>query len=174
MIKYVRDFGFLDRHELDGITTAAGSYPMDFVGDPELGWSGIGQSTDLVCPYSMLRLVSAIANGGILHEPKLIWDGKPSDASRLMEAETANKLKELMSYNVAYSYGEETFPGLKMCAKTGTAETGTGHTHSWFVGFLDDEEHPYAFVTMVENGGGGLAVAGRTTNKILQEYIFGE
>lgn len=174
MIKYVRDYGFLDRHELDGISTAAGSYPLDFVGDPELGWSGIGQSTDLVCPYSMLRFVSAIANGGILHEPKLIWDGEPSQASRLMEAETANKLKELMSYNVAASYDPKTFPNLNMCAKTGTAETGTGDSHSWFVGFLDDEEHPYAFVTMVEKGGGGLAVAGRTTNKILQEYIFGE
>lgn len=174
MIKYVRDYGLLDRHDLDGISTAAGSYPLDFVGDPEIGWSGIGQSTDLVCPYSMLRLVSAIANGGILYEPKLIWDGNVADASRLMEADTANKLKSLMNYNVVSHYGEETFPGLRMCAKTGTAEIGDGDTHSWFVGFLDDEEHPYAFVTMVERGGGGLAVAGQTTNKILQEYIFGD
>ena len=172
MIKYVRDFGFLDKQDLDGIPTAAGSYPLDFVGDPELGWSGIGQSTDLVCPYSMLRLVCAIANDGVLHEPKLIWDGKAPEASRFMEASTAKKLKEMMSYNVVSNYGgEESFPGLRLCAKTGTAELGNGYSHAWFVGFLDDEEHPYAFVTMVEKGGGGLSVAGQTTNKILQEYL---
>ena len=89
-----------------------------------------------------------------------------------MEASTARKLQEMMSYNVSYSYGgEQTFPGLNMCAKTGTAEIGDGDTHAWFVGFLDDEEHPYAFVTMVERGGGGLYVAGNTTSRILQEYI---
>ncbi|MBQ3210360.1 MAG: hypothetical protein IJB09_02570 [Oscillospiraceae bacterium] len=172
MVKYVRQYGFLDKQSLDGIPTVAGSYPTEFVGDPELGWSGIGQSTDLVCPYAMLRFVCAIANDGVLLEPKMIDDGKAPRAERFMEAGTAKKLREMMSYNVSYSYGgEDTFPGLNMCAKTGTAEIGDGDTHAWFVGFLDDEEHPYAFVTMVERGGGGLYVAGNTTSRILQEYI---
>ena len=175
MIKYVRDYGFLDSHSLDGIKTAAGNYPLEFVGDPEIGWSGIGQSTDLICPYSMLRFVCAVANGGVLNEPKLIDDGKAPLASRYMEPGTADKLKQLMSYNVSAHYGgEEAFPGLNICAKTGTAEIGNGDTHAWFVGFLDDDEHPYAFVTMVERGGGGLYTAGGVTNRILQEYIRGE
>ena len=76
MINHVRAYGFLDAHDLDGIPTAAGSYPLEFVGDPETAWSGIGQSTDLICPYSMLRYVAAIANDGVLVEPKLIDDGK--------------------------------------------------------------------------------------------------
>lgn len=172
MVNYVKQYGFLDRQSLDGIPTVAGNYPTEFVGDPELGWSGIGQSTDLVCPYAMLRFVCAVANDGVLLEPKMIDDGKAPEAERFMEASTARKLREMMSYNVSYSYGgEQTFPGLNMCAKTGTAEIGDGDTHAWFVGFLDDEEHPYAFVTMVERGGGGLYVAGNTTSRILQEYI---
>ena len=40
--------------------------------------------------------------------------------------------------------------------------------HSWFVGFLDDEQHPYAFVTLIEHGGFGLTRAGRITNDVLQ------
>jgi peptidoglycan glycosyltransferase len=40
--------------------------------------------------------------------------------------------------------------------------------HSWFVGFLDDEAHPYAFVTLIEHGGFGLTRAGRITNEVLQ------
>ena len=172
MVKYVNDLGLLDRHELDGIPTAKGSYPTEFVGDPELAWSGIGQSTDLVCPYSLLRIVSAIANDGIIVEPKLIMDGKTPQSSRLLERTTAEKMKELMAFNVSYHYGgSETFPDLNICAKTGTAETGTGTTHSWFAGFLDDEAHPYAFVTFVEDGGDGLGTAGVLTNKILHYYL---
>ena len=169
MIDYVTDYGFLDSHSLDGISTAAGSYPLEFVGDPELGWSGIGQSTDLVCPYSMLRYVCAIANGGMLIEPQLVMtEGQPLP-SRLMEESTADRLRQMMSYNVVSHYGgEESFPGLKLCAKTGTAELGDGGSHAWFAGFLADEEHPYAFVTLVERGGGGLTVAGGITNQVLQ------
>lgn len=172
MVKYVKDLGFLDRQTLDGISTARGSYPTEFVGDPELGWSGIRQSTDLICPYSLLRFVCAVANDGVLVEPKLIMDGKTPQSSRLIEKSTALKLKEMMSFNVSYHYnGSVNFPGLNICAKTGTAETGLGTSHSWFCGFLDDEAHPYAFVTFVEEGGDGLGVAGMVTNRFLRTYL---
>ena len=48
------------------------------------------------------------------------------------------------------------------------AELGDGDSHSWFVGFLADDEHPYAFVTLVERGGYGITVAGAITNGFLQ------
>ena len=172
MIEYVRDYGFISSHSLDGIPTAAGSYPLDFVGDPELAWSGIGQSTDLVSPYALLRFVSAIANGGTLCEPQLIMDGQEAESSRLIAPTTADKLRQLMSYNVAYHYeGDTNFPGLDICAKTGTAELGDGTSHAWFAGFLNDIEHPYAFVCFVERGGGGLSVAGKLANTVLQEAV---
>ena len=172
MVKYVKDYGFLDSHQLNGIPTAAGAYPTEFVGDPELGWAGIGQSTDLVCPYSLLRFVSAVANDGVLIEPKLINDSNAPVRSRFMAAETAQRLQWMMNYNVVNHYeGESKFPGLKLCAKTGTAELGDGTSHAWFAGFLQDEDHPYAFVVFVEQGGGGLTVAGTLANTILQYAI---
>lgn len=172
MIKYVKDYGFLDGHKLDGIPTAAGAYPTEFVGDPELAWSGIGQSTDLVCPYSLLRFVSAVGNGGVLCEPRLIYSEKAPDKSRFMEAGTAKKLGQMMSYNVSAHYGgENRFPGLRLCAKTGTAELGDGTSHAWFAGFLSDEAHPYAFVVLIEQGGGGLSAAGTLANTLLQAAV---
>lgn len=175
MIKYVREYGFLDGHKLDGIPTAAGSYPLEFVGDPELAWSGIGQSTDLVCPYSMLRFVSAVANGGVLCEPRLVMSDSQPEKSRFMEASTAEKLAQMMNYNVAAHYGgEANFPGLSsLCAKTGTAELGDGTSHAWFAGFLNDSDHPYAFVVFVEQGGGGLSAAGSLANTLLQRALAG-
>lgn len=172
LVKYVTDYGFLSSHELDGIPTVAGSFPSDFVGDPELAWAGIGQSTDTVCPYSLLRYVSAVANGGILCEPQLLRDGEAPVKSRLVEADTAQKLSDMMSYNVVAHYGgEENFPGLPLCAKTGTAELGDGTSHAWFAGFLRDEAHPYAFVVLIEQGGGGLSAAGSLANTLLQTAI---
>ncbi len=172
MIESVKKYGFLDGHSLDGIPTAAGNYPLDFVGDPELGWSGIGQSTDLICPYSLLRFVAAVGNGGTLCEPKLIADGSKAKTTSFMDSDTAETLASMMSYNVANHYGgESSFPGLKLCAKTGTAELGDGTSHAWFAGFLQDEEHPYAFVVLVEQGGGGLSVAGSLANTLLQYAV---
>ena len=168
MVNHVRAYGFLDPHSLDGIPTAAGSYPLDFVGDPETAWSGIGQSTDLICPYSMLRFVAAIVNDGILVEPKLIDDGKPAEQSLLVNPDTAKTMQELMRNNVIQTYGDNRFPGLEVCGKTGTAEVGDGTDHAWFTGFLKDEDHPYAFIVFVERGGGGLSVATPIANTVLQ------
>ena len=169
MIDHVRQYGFLDGHELDGIPTVAGNYPLDFVGDPELAWSGIGQSTDLVNPFAMLRFVSAVANDGVLVEPHMLMTDAAPKRSRLVEADTAERLAAMMNYNVVFHYEPGTnFPGLDLCAKTGTAELGDGTSHAWFVGFLNDEAHPYAFVVLVERGGGGLRVAGPIANALLQ------
>ena len=171
MIQYVRQYGFLDGHSLNGIPTAAGSFPLEFVGDPELGWAGIGQSTDLVCPYSLLRYVMAIANDGVLCEPTMLRS-EPSIKSRLVETDTARKLQEMMANNVEKSYGgEAAFGDLPIRAKTGTAEIGDGTSHAWFTGYLLDEQHPYAFVVFIEQGGGGLSVAGAAANEILHYAV---
>ncbi len=172
MLRYVRAYGFLDGHELDGIPTATGSFPEEFVGDPELGWAGIGQSTDLMCPYSLLRFVCAVANDGVLLEPSLINTGRSPTGTRFMKADTAERLREMMNYNVVHHYdGANRFPGLALCAKTGTAERGDGTSNAWFAGFLLDEEHPYAFVVLIEQGGGGLQAAGGAANEILQYAV---
>lgn len=174
LAKYVQKLGFTSSHSLDGINTAAGSFDKAAAGSAELSWSGIGQSTDLVCPYSMLRLVSAIANGGELTEPTLIGHSALDRPSALLSADTAQKMKEFMSYNVKYEYGEGNFPGLSVCAKTGTAEVGDGTSHAWFAGFLNDDAHPYAFVVIIENGGGGLRQAGPVANAVLQAAVAGK
>ena len=172
MIEHVRAYGFLDRHELSGMRSAAGNYPLDFVGDPELAWSGIGQSTDLVNPYALLRYVAAIANHGVLVEPHLLMTDEPAAQTRLVEADTADRLAAMMNYCFVSHYEPENlFPGLNLCAKTGTAELGDGTSHAWFAGFIPDDAHPYAFVVLVERGGSGLRVAGPVANRVLQEAM---
>ena len=110
-----------------------------------------------------------MANDGELIEPSLLLGGEPENSSRFMPESTARRLKQMMNFAVIDHYnGQENFPGLKLCAKTGTAELGDGQSHAWFVGFLADDKHPYAFVSLVERGGYGLSSAGPMTNDVLQ------
>ena len=53
-------------------------------------------------------------------------------------------------------YGAGNFPGLTVCAKSGTSELGGGQKpNAMFAGFVADEEYPLAFIAVVENGGYG-------------------
>ena len=97
-----------------------------------------------------------------------VWYNTGSDPSGPIQN---NKLRDMMNYNVSAHYGTNRFPGLNLCAKTGTAEVGDGTSHAWFTGFLLDDAHPYAFVVLVENAGGGLTNAGAVANTVLQAAV---
>ena len=168
--KYAKRLGFCKQLEVSGIDTAAGSFDVAASGSADLAWSGIGQYTDQVCPLAMLRYVAAIAGGGTVAEPVLLARTL-GGRTKLLSEETADSIGQMMSYSVSYSYGTWNFPGLALCAKTGTAEVGDGTSHSWFAGYLDDEAHPYAFCVVVEHGGSGLSAAGSVANTVLQAAV---
>ena len=170
---YADRLGFCESHRVSGIETRAGSFEKAATLSADLAWSGIGQYTDLVNPYAMLRYVSAIANGGSVHEGVLL-KGESSEQTELLSADTADKIAQMMSYTVIYSYGAENFPDLALCAKSGTAELGDGSSHAWFTGFLTDEAHPYAFCVVIEEGGSGLRNAGALANTLLQAAVGAE
>ena len=74
----------------------------------------------------------------------------------MMTSATAEKMQKLMRNNVQSGYGDENFPGLTVCAKSGTAELGEGReTNAMFAGFVLDEDYPLAFFAAVEEGGYG-------------------
>lgn len=78
----------------------------------------------------------------------------------------------MMAYNVTAAYGTSRFPNMDLCAKSGTAEVGGGQApHAWFTGFLRDEDHPYAFLVLVENGGSGSSAAGDVAARVLNALV---
>ena len=168
--KYAKRFGFCEQLDVSGIDTAAGSFDVAASGSADLAWSGIGQYTDQVCPLAMLRYAAAIAGGGTVAEPVLLA-GTSGGNTKLLSEETADSIGQMMSYSLSYSYGTWNFPGLALCAKTGTAEVGDGTSHAWFAGYLDDAAHPYAFCVVIEHGGSGLSAAGSVANTVLQAAV---
>lgn len=183
MTKYVEQAGLTRRMSVDGIMTAAGHYDVRDADKGQIGWSGVGQYTDTVNPCNMMTYMGAIANGGTAAVPRLILDittpsGIPTSWQRteetdtLVQASTASQVKEMMKNNVVQTYGTDRFRGLDIGAKSGTAEVGGDkRPNAWFAGFLDDPEHPYAFIVLVENGGGGASVAGEIAATVLQACV---
>lgn len=183
MTKYVEQAGLTRRMSVDGIMTAAGHYDVSEADKGQIGWSGVGQYTDTVTPCNMMAYMGAIANGGTAAVPRLILDittpsGIPTSWQRteetdtLVQASTASQVKEMMKNNVVQTYGTDRFRGLDIGAKSGTAEVGGDkRPNAWFAGFLDDPEHPYAFIVLVENGGGGASVAGEIAATVLQACV---
>ncbi len=182
---YTERAGLTASYSVDGLPTARGSFSWDGLTDGELGWAGVGQGKDQVNPCALMVYMGAIANGGKAAKPYLIektvsplgipslprWSGK---TGTLIRKETARTMADMMAGNVEKTYGSKRFPGMDICAKSGTAEVGEGKTpHAWFAGFLRDEETPYAFVVLVENGGGGSAVAGTVAAKVLDVMVNG-
>ena len=182
---YTEKVGLMDSVDINGIKTAEGTFdfPESGIG---LAWTGIGQWHDMVNPCTMMIYMGAIANEGKAVMPYLINPAsmvgkKVKDLStkelklqtkKMIDPATASTLKSMMANNVENNYGSSSFPGLAICAKSGTAEVGGGRTpNAWFTGFLNDTENPYAFIVLVENGGYGSSVAGSIANTVLQDIV---
>ncbi len=170
---YAERFGLTQRQEVDSMRTAAGRFDAAPDGSLDLGWSGAGQYKDLVNPAAMARFVSAIANRGEAAKLTFIRDDARTGAEyeRILAEDTAERIADMMEYAVERTYGAEKFPGLKLCAKSGTAEVGTEKPNAWFVGFVRDRTRPYAFAVCLENAGFGVAQAGPVANEVLQALV---
>ncbi|MDD3346859.1 penicillin-binding transpeptidase domain-containing protein [Oscillibacter sp.] len=182
---YTEKAGLTRSYSVSGLPTAKGTFSWDGITDGELGWAGVGQYKDQVNPCALLCYMGAIANGGKAAEPYLIEKsvsalGIPSlphitrKTETLISGATAKKMADMMAETVKKTYGSDRFPNMDLCAKSGTAEVGDGKTpHAWFAGFLRNEDAPYAFVVMVENGGGGSSVAGTVAGRVLGAIVNG-
>lgn len=172
MTEQAEQMGFNKDLYVDGIQLTQSHY--ESVGAPkvDLGWSGIGQYKDLTNPMYMGMLMGAIANGGIPVEPYMIEristasgipinEGYGKLGDRMLKTDTANQIKDIMRYTVKNNYSDSMFPGLTVCAKTGTGETGPDtQPNAWMVGFSLDDDAPLAFAVVVEDSGYGYSQAG--------------
>ena len=169
MTKMANEMGFNKNFSFDRLTTKKSVYDVSDADDYYLGWSGVGQHKDLLNPMHSTILMGSIANSGLAVFPCIVKrDQVNKKVERFLTKEVADKLKEMMRYNVTANYGDSMFPGLNVCAKTGTAEVGENQKpHGWMVGFSSKEETPLAFSVVVENSGYGSKTAGPIASKVL-------
>jgi penicillin-binding protein 2 len=136
----------------------------------------IGQGDLLVTPLQMVEVVSAFATEGNAPRPHLLKKVGNADVQvpkpRTIPVSKAaiETIKSAMVNVVASDTGtgqRARIEGIKVAAKTGTAQTSNGEPHAWFLGFAPADDPKIAFVVMVEHGGHGGVTAADIAKKIL-------
>ena len=166
----------MERVEFDGLSSTGGNFETSE--DPvSMAWSAIGQYTDLINPCAFMTFMGAIANDGRAAVPYIVAaadDGKDGYTAQTAYAEgvisrdTAALVRQYMRHNVTTKYGNENFPGLTVCAKTGTAEKDNGEvSNAMFAGFVTDDAYPLAFIICVEEGGYGASTCIPIASEVL-------
>ena len=178
MEKYIYQFGITESLSFDGVKTVRGNYDVTYTAPVSFAWSCIGQYTDLVNPAQYMRFMGAIAGGGTGAEPYIVqqvragdrvtYEAKSAHRKPIMSEETARILQEYMRNNVLSIYGGGNFPGMTVCAKSGTSELGGEEiSNAMFSGFVMDEAYPLAFMVVVENGGFGSGTCVPIISRVL-------
>ncbi len=151
-----------------------------------------GQGYIDVTPLQMTVIACTLANGGKVLPPRLVDRIIPQDsiepkppkvfppseptATLNLSAHTQRVLRDAMLADVEEAEGTGTrarVEGLKICAKTGTAQNarnGTIDQTTWFLSYAPYESPKYAVVVMVEMGSDGSG--GSTCAPIAREIYL--
>ena len=156
----------------------------------------IGQGYLLITPLQMLNVTAAVANGGILYRPQLLYQALDDDGNVVQDfaPEVIRELPidpqhlatvaEGMEAAVVWGSAQTAYlDTVRVAGKTGTAEffdpnippdeEGNLPTHAWFTAFAPVEDPEIALVVFVYNGGEGTTTAVPIAAEILR-YYFGE
>lgn len=149
--------------------------------DGNVAWAGIGLYNDLITPLHSAMITGAVANGGVMMEPKLLKKVDENNAltssvyRTVMSSSVAEKLEGYMRAVVTDGTGTRAdVSGVTVCGKTGTAdyvEDGKTKSHAWFTGYIADDEYPYAVSIILEGAGSGGRYAAPIAKSIFKELI---
>jgi peptidoglycan glycosyltransferase len=154
--------------------------------DPLLAFSAIGLDNDLVNPLQMALIASAVANRGVMPQPRLVTEVRDSqgrvarefgegDVGRAISEQTAAALTQMMVAVVDDGSGyRAAIPGTQVAGKTGTATNGEGRPpNAWFTAFAPAENPRIAVSVIVLDGGdlGDEATGGQVAAPIVRAVI---
>jgi len=173
LYKYIRSFGFGEKTdvELPGEERGLLKPPYRWSG-LSIGEISIGQEIG-VTPIQLITAYSAVANGGVLFEPRLIHDlflGQVHDAMppipghRVISERTASLLKEFFVAVVERGTGKAAqLAGYSSAGKTGTAQKidpsgaySKSHYVASFVGFAPVEKPAITILVVIDTPVGAI------------------
>lgn len=167
LLEYLKKFGMGEETNIDlqdedspPLRKESDWYPIDYA------TVAFGQGI-AVTPIQVVRAIAAIANGGVLVEPHVVWkieDGRgekvisPKVLGRVISSEAANLMTQMMVSAVERGEAKWTsLKGFRVAGKTGTAQVPIGgkyekeRTNASFVGFVPAEDPKFVMLVTLHN-----------------------
>jgi penicillin-binding protein 2 len=136
----------------------------------------IGHGKILVTPLQAACFISAVANGGVLYKPKILFGGDPEGKMIDINKEHLDIVKEGL-YRVINEIGGTGhiafIEGLDVAGKTGTVELTENRKKRdicWFTGFAPFNEPKIAVVVVTEEGESGGVTVGPIARKVFAKW----
>jgi penicillin-binding protein 2 len=164
--------------------------------DGDVANLSIGQGDLEVTPVQMAQAMATLANGGTLHQTRLVEQVQTLDNVVASAYEVHSRsdvglmpdvvatLKKGMQMVVDHGTAAQArVPGVDVAGKTGSAQWGAGNkdkaksrTAAWFVGFAPVDKPQYAFAALVEGEAGdntahGGKLAAPLIGKVLRDVF---
>jgi len=120
----------------------------------------IGQGYLLITPLQALKMVAMVANEGydvlphiVKTQPAGVYRNKKVLSTQILRIIQSGMLKVVRA---AYGTGHRAhIDGVKIFAKTGTAQVAGRQPHAWFVGYTELKDRTICFAIFLEHGGHG-------------------
>jgi penicillin-binding protein 2 len=163
--------------------------------------ASIGQGFNLVTPIQMANMIAAVANGGTLYRPKIIFKAEAADKKLIKDEDskirgrlsvsqkTLDMVRDALHGVVSDPRGTGRASGIKgieVAGKTGTAQVirmadmdekededipYEFRDHAWFAAFAPYENPLIALAVLVEHGGHGGSAAAPIAGKLIKSYV---
>ena len=191
LAEWAREFGFDDPTGIDLAGEVGGLIPDPALkqrtfGEPWVDGDtynfAIGQGFVAATPLQMAVATAAIANGGTIYEPQIVYEVRDSRGNLVrpfqpivrrqleIDPEALRVIREGMALSTLAGTSHDALvalPEMMIAGKTGTAEfaqtgpaTGEeGMTHGWFIAFAPFDDPEIAIAVFFEFGAGYLAAA---------------
>ncbi len=167
LLRTAEQFGFNENFLFRDLIVSNSAFPRNNISPESLAASGYGQSSVVATPLHMCLISAAVANDGIMMEPRILktvrsfsgavvlpWSS--SSERTVCSPDIARTLQNWMKDVVqgGGSGSKASVPTLDIRGKTGTAESTSGGrkiNYGWFTGFCAQRDLPFALCVLVED-----------------------
>ena len=185
------DFGFNSVIRGPGVTITASTFPtLESYKQGEIAQSGIGQGGVTATPMQMALVAAAVANDGVMMQPRLvnsivdssgntIKTMENTELKQVISSDVASTIKSYMKYLVDNNiYRWPAFEGTNAGGKTGTADyklpDGTDAVpHAWFISAAPMDDPEIAVAVIVENGESGAVISAEIASYVVRKAVLG-
>jgi penicillin-binding protein 2 len=184
ILKYGDRFGFGQPCNIGLRDESWGGLPSGIgLSDGEIANLALGQQDVYTTPLQVASLIQTIANDGVRCVPQLVLGTSLQRGAnirplpknpfvRIMKAETAHIIKDMMAAVVDYGTGRAAQLTYGVAGKTGTAQANDevdGPSHAWFAGFTPIKHPKYVAVIFCEQGISGAETAAPIFKEVMEK-----